>query len=77
MLKVWDFAKTSSSELQSLSFDNKSSLLKTYYVEMLSKQPVGKGKTIFFLLSGNLQLCFDWILALFWVKFGFALFRSF
>ena len=65
MLKVWDFAKTSSSELQSLSFDNKSSLLKTYYVEMLSKQPMGKGKTIFFVV---------WQFAIvFWLNFGFVL----
>ena len=36
-VKVWDFAKISSSDFQSPSFDKKSSLLKKYYVEMLPK----------------------------------------
>ena len=39
-LKVWDFAKISSSEFQNLPFDNKSSILKKCY-------PDGKGKIIF------------------------------
>ena len=36
-LKVWDFAKISPSDFQSLSFDDKSLLLKSYYAEMSSK----------------------------------------
>ena len=36
-LKVWDFAKISPSEFQSLSFDDKSLLLKKYYVEVRGK----------------------------------------
>ena len=35
-LKVRDFAKISSSEFQNLSFDDKSSLFKKYYAEMLA-----------------------------------------
>ena len=57
-LKVWDFAKVSSSEFQNLLFDNKSSLLKKYYVEMLAKYSDGKGK---------LFVCF--CLAIFWLYF--------
>ena len=51
-LKVWDFAEISSSEFQNLPFDDKSGILKKYYVDMLSKYPDGKGKIIFCLFSG-------------------------
>ena len=46
-VKVWDIAKISSSEFQNLPFDDKSSILKKYYVDMLSKYSDGKGKIIF------------------------------
>ena len=46
-LKVWDFAKISLSEFQSFSFDNKSSLLKKYCIEMSAKYTEGKGKLFF------------------------------
>ena len=36
-LRVWDFAKISLPEFQSLSFDDKSLLLKNYYVEVRGK----------------------------------------
>ena len=62
-LKVWDFAKTLASEFQNLSFDNKSSSLKKFYTDMLSKYSGGKGKIIFFLV-------FWIILVKFWVIFG-------
>ena len=51
-LKVWNFAKISSSEFQNLPFDNKSSILIKYYVNMLSKYSDGKGENIFCLFSG-------------------------
>ena len=43
-LKVWDFAKILASEFENLPFDDKSSILKKYYVDMLSKYSDGKGK---------------------------------
>ena len=51
-LKVWDFAKISSSEFQNLSFDDKSNLLKKYYVEILAKYSESNGKLFFLFLSG-------------------------
>ena len=51
-LKVWDFAEISSSKFQNLLFDDKSSILKKYYVDMLSRYADGKGKIIFCLSSG-------------------------
>ena len=57
ILKVWDFAKISSSEFQSLSFDDKSRLLKNY-LEISSKYTEGRGKQFF--------CCF---LAIFWLYF--------
>ena len=51
-LKVLNFAKTSSSEFQNVSFDDKSSILKKYYVDILSRYPDGIGKIIFCLFSG-------------------------
>ena len=58
ILKVWDFAKISSSEFQSLSLDDKSRLLKNYYLEISSKYTEGRGKQFF--------CCF---LAIFWLYF--------
>ena len=58
-LKIWDFAKISSSELQSLSFDEKSSLLKKYYIEMLAKYTEGKGKLFFVVVWQYSRLVFD------------------
>ena len=69
ILKVWDFAKISSSEFQSLSFDDKSRLLKNYYLEISSKYTEGRGKQFFCCFLAIFWLYFDWILALFWVKF--------
>ena len=68
MLKVWDFAKISSSEFQSLSFDNKSSLLKKYYVEMLAKYTKCKEKPFFCCHLVIFLFCFYQILTV-WVKF--------
>ena len=53
-LKVWDFAKTSSSETQSLSCDDKSNILIEYYVEMLAK-----GKLFSCCCLAVFWLCFD------------------
>ena len=49
--KFGDFAKISSSDFQSPSFDKKSSLLKKYYVEMLPKYTEGISKLFW--------LCFE------------------
>ena len=72
-IKVWDFGKISSSEFQSLSFDNKSNLLEKYYVEMLAKYTVGKGKLFFCSCLAIFWLCFDckvWLcLAFLWLCF--------
>ena len=51
-IKVLNFAKTSSSEFQNLSFDDKSRILKKYYVDTLSRYPDGIGKIILWLFSG-------------------------
>ena len=51
-IKVLNFAKTSSSEFQNLSFDDKSRILKKYYVDILSRYPDGIGKIILCLFSG-------------------------
>ena len=68
-LKFWGFAKFPSSEFQNLSFDEKSRLLKNYYVEMSSKYTDSRGKPFFCCCLAIFWLCFDWILVLFWVKF--------
>ena len=47
-LRVGDYAKISASELQKISFDNKSIILKIYYVDMLAKYSVGAGKKFFY-----------------------------
>ena len=58
-LKVWDFAKISSSEFKSLSFDKKSSLLKKYYIEMSAKYTEGKGKLFFLVVWQFSGFVFD------------------
>ena len=49
-LKIWDYAKISSSDYQKLSFENKSSILKSYYVDMSAKYSFGTGIIITFYL---------------------------
>ena len=68
-LKVWNFAKISSSEFQSLSFDDKSNLLKKCYVEMLARYTEGKGKIFFCCFLAIFWYCF---LAEIWLKFSFV-----
>ena len=58
-LKVWDFAKISPSEFRSLSFDDKSLLLKKYYVEMSSMNTEVRGKPLFCCCLAIFWLCFD------------------
>ena len=43
-LKLWGYAKTLAAEFQKLSFDDRSSILKQYHVDMSSKYLVGAGK---------------------------------
>ena len=45
---MWDYAQILTSELQKLSFDSKTSILKKYYVDMLAKYSVGAGKKFFY-----------------------------
>ena len=49
-LKIWDYAKISSSDYQKLSFEDKSSILKSYYVDMSAKYSFGAGIIIIFCL---------------------------
>ena len=46
-LKVWDYAKISAVEFQKLSFDDRSNILKKYYVDMTAKYSAGAGKKFF------------------------------
>ena len=46
-LKVWEYAKFSAADYQKLSFDDRSSILKKYYVDMSAKYSVGAGKISF------------------------------
>ena len=46
-LKVWGYAKTSAVDSQKLSFGDRSSILKKYYVDMSAKYLVGGGKISF------------------------------
>ena len=50
-LKFWDYAKISSSDYQKLSFEDKFSILKSYYVDMSCT--LGTGTIIIF--------CFFWL----------------
>ena len=62
-LKVWEYAKISAAEFQKLSFDDRSSILKKYYVDMSAKYSVGAVKmfTVSFLAMFELVLgCFFW-----------------
>ena len=43
-LKVWEYAKILGAEFQKLSFDDRSSILKKYYVYRCTKYSVGAGK---------------------------------
>ena len=62
-LKVWEYAKILGAEFQKLSFDDRSSILKKYYVDMCIKYSVGAGKIFsvsflaVFQLSFGLFLC--------------------
>ena len=47
-LRIWDYAKISSSDYQKLSFKDKSSILKSYYVDMPAKYSLGTGINIIF-----------------------------
>ena len=47
-IKIWDYVKISSLEYQKLLFDDKSSILKNYYVDMSAKYSVGTGIFIIF-----------------------------
>lgn len=47
-LKVWDYAEISAVEFQKLSFDNRSTILKKYYVGMTAKYSAGAGKKFFY-----------------------------
>ena len=58
-LKVWDFAKVSPSEFQSLLFDDKSLFLKNYYIEISSKYTEVRGKSFFCCCLAIFWLCFD------------------
>ena len=58
-LKVWDFAKISPSDFQSLSFDDKSLLLNNSYEEMSSKYIEVRGKPLFCCCLTIFWLCFD------------------
>ena len=66
-LKFWGFAKFSSSEFQSLSFDEKSRLLKNYYVEMSSKYTQTVEVNHFFVVAWLFSGC---VLTEFWFCFG-------
>ena len=68
-LKVWDFPKISLSKFQSLSFDDKSNLLKKYYVEMLARYTEGKDEIFCCCFLVIFWYCF---LAEIWLKFSFA-----
>ena len=46
-LKLWDYAKILASEFRKLSFDDKTSILKKYYVDMSAKYSVSAGKKFF------------------------------
>ena len=50
-LKLWEYAKILAAEFQKLSLDNKSSILKQYYVDMSAKYLVGAGKMFRFIFG--------------------------
>ena len=47
-LKVQDSAKSSAVEFQKFSFDDRSSILKKYYVDITAKYSAGAGKKFFY-----------------------------
>ena len=51
--KLWNFPKILASKFQNLPLEDKSSILKKYYVDMLLKYSGSKGKIIFCLFSGG------------------------
>ena len=60
-LKIWEFAKISSPEFQNLPSDDKSSILKKYHVDVLSKYPE---------FSKNIQNILKLFFACFLANFG-------
>ena len=45
---MWDYTKVLAVEFQKLLFDDRSSILKKYYVDMTAKCSVGAGKKCFY-----------------------------
>ena len=45
---MWDYAKILAIEFQKLSFDNRSSILKKYYVDMTAKYSAGANNKLFY-----------------------------
>ena len=43
-VKVWEYAKIYASDFQKLSFDDRSYILKNYYLDMSTKYSMGAGK---------------------------------
>ena len=49
-VKVWEYAKILASDFQKFSFDNRSSILKNYYLDMSTKYSTGAGKMFYILI---------------------------
>lgn len=47
-VRVWEYAKISASDFQKLSFDDRSSIFKNYYLDMSTKCSMGAGKMFVF-----------------------------
>ena len=47
-MKIWDYAKISADYFHNLSFDNRSSILKNYYLDMTAKYYFGAGTMFVF-----------------------------
>ena len=47
-MKIWDYAKISADNVHKLSFDDRLSILKNYYLDMSVKYYFGAGKMFVF-----------------------------
>ena len=63
--KVWEYAKIYASDFQKLSFDDRSYILKNYYLDMSTKYSMGAGKMFRILF----WVCFWFVSELFMTYF--------
>ena len=66
-MKIWEYVKISASDFQKLSFDDRPSILKNYYLDTSTKYSMGSSKIFCFFLALSLTI-FSGSLFVPWLK---------